>query len=247
MQRHEFRPSYLLCGVILLAGCQTTTETAPAPGYLPPPTQYIPPTGTSPAEAQPTNAPGVQQAAYAVQPATVPAGSYSIPAQFPAPNALIQPTPTYAVAPTKPTRPNLKDPYVAELVDLMSETKSVDTFLVTLNLIAESNAEVRPAIPAIIRNAERLGIYGKNLSDTDSKAGELAKDVSEIIFEMSKAKASTEAKKSAKTGVTGVSMSQTFHGLVPTERMGEREKDAMPKAEPISKSPAATERVEEKP
>ncbi len=200
MQRSVIRLCYLLCGVFLLAGCQTTTsnEPVPTPQYLVQPAQYIPPSATSQAQPEPTSVPYATQAVYSVPPPVAPPGFTPPPPPFSGPNVTTQPAPAFTVVATKSARPNVKDPYVAELVDLMIETKSVDTFLVTLNLIAESKTEARQVIPTIIRNAERLGIYGKNLSDEDSKMGELANDVSDIIFEMSKAKTTTEVKKEVK-------------------------------------------------
>jgi hypothetical protein len=45
---------------------------------------------------------------------------------------------------------------VSELIAILNETKSVSTFYLTLGVLAEMGPRAEPAIPAIIRNAERL-------------------------------------------------------------------------------------------
>jgi hypothetical protein len=52
---------------------------------------------------------------------------------------------------------------VRELITILNETKSVDTFIVTCGLLEKMGTEARPAIPAMLRNAERLGLLKKSL------------------------------------------------------------------------------------
>jgi len=52
-----------------------------------------------------------------------------------------------------------KQGLVPELVAILNETKSLDTFLVTLRLLEGMGKQAEPAIPAIIRNAERLEVF----------------------------------------------------------------------------------------
>jgi hypothetical protein len=47
-----------------------------------------------------------------------------------------------------------------ELLAILQETWSPDTFLVTLELLAELDAGNKRLIPIIIRNAERVGVFG---------------------------------------------------------------------------------------
>ena len=47
---------------------------------------------------------------------------------------------------------------VREFVDILEQTKSVDTFLLAVSSLAELGPKARPAIRTIIRNAERLQI-----------------------------------------------------------------------------------------
>jgi hypothetical protein len=79
---------------------------------------------------------------------------------------------------------NVKDPYVLELLDILGQTKSVDAFLVTVALLAEVKPEARSAIPVVIRNAERLGIYGRYALEKDSASGDLARQLAEQLKQM---------------------------------------------------------------
>jgi hypothetical protein len=48
-------------------------------------------------------------------------------------------------------------------LDILQSTHSVDAFVVTLNLLVDTDVEPRSAIPVIIRSAERLGVFGNEL------------------------------------------------------------------------------------
>ena len=47
---------------------------------------------------------------------------------------------------------------VEELIALLDETQSRDTFLTTVVILRSLGSEARPALPAALRNAERLGL-----------------------------------------------------------------------------------------
>jgi hypothetical protein len=66
-----------------------------------------------------------------------------------------------------------------QLVEILSKTRSTDTFVVTLGLLVESKADPR-VIPAVIASAERLGIFDDHLTD-DSPKSKLAEGVRELI------------------------------------------------------------------
>ena len=55
--------------------------------------------------------------------------------------------------------------YTKELLDILQTTHSVDAFVVTLNLLVDTDVEPRTAIPLIVRQAERLGIFADSLQD----------------------------------------------------------------------------------
>lgn len=57
-----------------------------------------------------------------------------------------------------------KEKLVQELVSILNETKSPDTFAVTASCLGMMGHDARPAVPAIIRNAERLGLL-KGISE----------------------------------------------------------------------------------
>jgi hypothetical protein len=87
-----------------------------------------------------------------------------------------------------PARQEVKDPYVAELLDVISQTKSVDAFLVTVSLLADARAEPKQVLPVVIRNAERLGIYGRYAFDEEARGAEVARQLTELLGQMSKGK-----------------------------------------------------------
>jgi hypothetical protein len=63
------------------------------------------------------------------------------------------------VAPAAPVaRPQTGGGLVGELVAILNETKSKDTFLVTVAALQKIGPEARASAPAIIRNADRLGL-----------------------------------------------------------------------------------------
>lgn len=53
---------------------------------------------------------------------------------------------------------------VDEMIQVLQRTESVDAFFVTLALLEEMGTKARPAIPAILRHAERLGILKNHLT-----------------------------------------------------------------------------------
>jgi hypothetical protein len=66
---------------------------------------------------------------------------------------------------------------VKDLVKILDETKSFDTFCVTASILCRVGAKARPAVPGIIRNAERLKILDKHLlSDKETKKSKVAND-----------------------------------------------------------------------
>jgi hypothetical protein len=48
---------------------------------------------------------------------------------------------------------------VQELTAILNETDSAETFLVTTMVLEQLGPAARPAVPAIVRNAERLGLF----------------------------------------------------------------------------------------
>jgi hypothetical protein len=72
---------------------------------------------------------------------------------------------------------------VGELITILNETKSVDTFAVTCGLLEKMGTEARPAIPAMIRNAERLGLLKKRLLTGKEGRRQLAMDSLALMIE----------------------------------------------------------------
>lgn len=57
-----------------------------------------------------------------------------------------------------------------ELMTILNETASVDTFGLTLDLLADLGPKAAPAIPAILRNGERLGLLKNHALREDGNA-----------------------------------------------------------------------------
>jgi hypothetical protein len=74
------------------------------------------------------------------------------------------------------------DPYVADLLAVLKETKSVDAFLVTLGLLVDAQPDHRQVVPVVIRNAERLGILADHwLTDEAGKRAKIREVVTRAI------------------------------------------------------------------
>jgi hypothetical protein len=82
---------------------------------------------------------------------------------------------------TPPPPPPPTDPYVAELLGILKETKSVDAFITTLGLLVEAKADHHLAVPAVIRNAERLGVFADHIRKDDGEAMEVIELVTTAI------------------------------------------------------------------
>jgi hypothetical protein len=92
----------------------------------------------------------------------------SLPAELPRYLEDLKPVPHFdaEVKPAAPTpvpspgkSTTAKEDLVAELITILNTTESFDTFFVAVNLLEDIGAAAKPAIPTIIRNAERLGAF----------------------------------------------------------------------------------------
>jgi len=84
----------------------------------------------------------------------------------------------------EPSGPN--GALVKELIKILDETQSPDTLLVTVGLLAEMKVDAKLAVPAAIRAAERLQVFGASLvssknNQEDSTANELAELLLELV------------------------------------------------------------------
>jgi hypothetical protein len=155
-----------MAALLLLAGCRSQVINTPLPTPpVPPPTPYGGYGGY-----------GYQQS-----------GPYS--AQQGPPVGQSVPVPVYSdpragFAGSAP--PLVADPYVTPLVEVLDQTKSIDAFLVSVQLLAEVRPTPRQAIPKIIRNAERLGIYGEHGLKMDSPKAKVASELTALLLRMSK-------------------------------------------------------------
>jgi hypothetical protein len=77
--------------------------------------------------------------------------------------------------------------YVEELTNILETTASIDAFVATLRLL-EKNKEVnrKHLVPLIIRNAERVGVFGHYIGEDKGSATEMAEMVMECIVKLSK-------------------------------------------------------------
>jgi hypothetical protein len=91
------------------------------------------------------------------------------------PVRVIPPTPAPSVK--KPAKPAS---VVEELVAILNETKSTDTFLATLAVLVKFGKEARAAVPAIVRNADRLAVFTGFAGAGDE--GKTAREVVETIY-----------------------------------------------------------------
>jgi hypothetical protein len=80
-----------------------------------------------------------------------------------------------------------------ELLAIMKETESPDTFLITLKLVVERTPDAPGLLPTVIRNAERLGITKGMASGKLTKEQEMFAEVLEDLAEAKKTKAAPAA------------------------------------------------------
>jgi hypothetical protein len=75
----------------------------------------------------------------------------------------------------------VEETQVDELVKLINETKSPNTLVATALALMPLGDKAKPAVPAILRNAERLKML-EDLTSTSSRKSELANMLMEIIY-----------------------------------------------------------------
>lgn len=196
-----------------------------APQYIPPaPNNPLPKELTEPEAAtqpMPPQLPGTPAANLQPTVATPPT-----PPQLPGtpsvnlpPNILTQPMPPQlpgtgssnpqatTAAPAPPTQmpmtpstnigPTVDDPYVAELLDVIEKTKSMDALLVTAAVLAAEKPNARQVVPTLIRNAERLGIYGRYALDKDAPEIAVVNQFTDLVLQISKDKAARQRRVAA--------------------------------------------------
>jgi hypothetical protein len=106
------------------------------------------------------------------------------------------PAPTQAIAPAPSQRavhvrlrpravPSLRpapvNPAVADLAAALAETKSKGAFVAAVLALAEMGPEARPAIPAILRHGERLGIFDYAFDGDSPKKGAAGRAVAQAL------------------------------------------------------------------
>jgi hypothetical protein len=90
---------------------------------------------------------------------------------------------TKAAVPCSETRAH----YAEQLVNILETTESVDAFITTLQLLEKTNeVEREHLLPVIIRNAERVGIFGHYIGENQGGATELAERVMEYTLRMAR-------------------------------------------------------------
>jgi hypothetical protein len=67
----------------------------------------------------------------------------------------------------RPSARAANEQLVRELTCILKKTKSQDTFLVTVKALADIGPRAKPAVPAIILHAERLGLLKDFLQQAD--------------------------------------------------------------------------------
>jgi hypothetical protein len=89
--------------------------------------------------------------------------------------------------------------YAESLVNILETTESIDAFVTTLRLL-EKTKEVQPEqlLPVIIRNAERVGIFGHYIGEDQGGATNMAELVMEYTVKMAKKHASQAKSMSCK-------------------------------------------------
>jgi len=107
----------------------------------------------------------------------------TLDAQTPQPPQSAPKSPSAQACSSEPSGPN--GALVKELVKILDETQSPDTLLVTVSLLAEMKADAKLAVPAAIRAAERLQVFGTSLvSPKDNQEDSAANELAELLMEL---------------------------------------------------------------
>jgi hypothetical protein len=139
---------------------------------------------------------------------------YAVPAPAaPAPHREVVPAPAKDPHKHGSTVHAINEKLVRDLTAILKKTKSTDTFLVTVKALADMGPRAKPAVPAIILNAERLGLLKDIMqqvdddSDDDCPGDFIVEAIAQIV-------ASKEARRAQGAGVP-----TTFPEMLPAPRM----------------------------
>jgi len=107
----------------------------------------------------------------------------TLDAQTPQPSQSAPKSQSAKACTSEPSGPN--GALVKELVKILDETQSPDTLLVTVGLLAEMKADAKLAVPAAIRAAERLQVFGSSLvSSKDNQEDSAANELAELLVQL---------------------------------------------------------------
>lgn len=112
-----------------------------------------------------------------VQASPAPAVTPTPPASPPLPP--LAPPPAKVAATTKPV-----EPFVQDMLTVLEETQSSDTFLITLELLAKESGGASTAIPKVLKNAERLGLLKDAIVQGRDEKPEIAEHILKLVQEM---------------------------------------------------------------
>ena len=108
---------------------------------------------------------------------------HTLDAQTPQPPQSAPKSKSSQACSSEPSGPN--GALVKELVKILDETQSPDTLLVTVGLLAEMKADAKLAVPAAIRAAERLQVFGTSLvSAKNNQEDNVANELAEFLIEL---------------------------------------------------------------
>jgi hypothetical protein len=175
----------LTTGLLVVAQSPTPTDNA---ANVPPPT--VSPVSPNPVGIVPLGAPTPNWQMQRAQPVPAPNFQPQSPASIPVP----------------PPPPKTNGDLIHELIQIINETRSVDTFFVTTKLLEDMGAKSRVAVPAIIRNAERLELFKDSFFQTE-KDGEKPKRLemaSLIVDSLGKILSSSQAGSTTRPPVNAV-------------------------------------------
>jgi hypothetical protein len=88
-------------------------------------------------------------------------------------------------------KPGKGDPdarYIEELLTIIDETQSRDTFAVTAELLSHAKVDAKLAVPRLLRGAERVGLFADHVSAPGSDGEDAAEHVRKTIMRIAGAK-----------------------------------------------------------
>jgi hypothetical protein len=105
--------------------------------------------------------------------------------------------------------------YIDELLTIIDETQSRDTFAVTAELLALTKVDPKVAVPRLVRGAERVGLFADHVSSPGSDGEDAAEHVRKTIMKIAGAKDESASEEASSARAERVMMQRIENKYAP--------------------------------